>query len=332
MKSYVEEKVVSLSRKFYYQNQSNFIDEHLTKCLNILLKKYPKIKFSIISNLSLLNGNLIVVTVESLNHDLSYLDDASNFFYETTKEFTLSHNDIISNDILNMEYFISTLSDEKCDEELKKKISKSFQDIFYILSMYSLSQIFISFNGGKDCTLALHLFSLCLKSKYPTLRDSIQAFIHKTSEEFTEIEPFINKVCPLYNISKHVYSLSMKESLSKLKKDFPTVFPIIMGTRYMDPAGKYMKSNICETDNDWPKLLRVCPIFDWNYHEVWRVIKTLNIPYCSLYDEGYTSLGEKRSTIKNEELVRKENGNIIGYYPAYKLKNCELERVNRKII
>uniref|UniRef100_A0A0N5BNR4 FAD synthase n=1 Tax=Strongyloides papillosus TaxID=174720 RepID=A0A0N5BNR4_STREA len=331
MKSDDNGKVASLLRRFYFENKNNFVEEYLTKCLNTLLKKYPGIKFSVHSNFSSLNGNLVAVTVESSDSNISCFEDACKLFYEANKEFILSPVDITSNDILNMEYFISTLSDEEYDGKLKKKILKSFQDIFYILSLYSTSQIFISFNGGKDSTLALHLYSLCLKSKYPTSTIPIDAFIHKTPEEFSEIEPFIDKVCPLYNIRKHVYNLSMKESLSEMKKEFPSTFPIIMGTRHMDPTGKYMKSNICETDSDWPKLLRVCPIFDWNYHEVWRVIKTLNIPYCCLYDEGYTSLGEKKSTAKNEELVKKENGNVIGYLPAYKLKNSESERVNRKI-
>ena len=33
------------------------------------------------------------------------------------------------------------------------------------------------------------------------------------------------------------------------------------------------------------------PIIDWEDDEVWEFIKTENIPYCSLYDEGQTRLG-----------------------------------------
>ena len=33
------------------------------------------------------------------------------------------------------------------------------------------------------------------------------------------------------------------------------------------------------------------PIIDWSNEEIWEFIKEYNIPYCSLYDEGYKRLG-----------------------------------------
>lgn len=35
----------------------------------------------------------------------------------------------------------------------------------------------------------------------------------------------------------------------------------------------------------------VNPIIDWSDDEVWEFIHTNNIPYCKLYDEGWTRLG-----------------------------------------
>lgn len=35
----------------------------------------------------------------------------------------------------------------------------------------------------------------------------------------------------------------------------------------------------------------VNPIIEWNNEEVWQFIKTNGIPYCELYDEGFTRLG-----------------------------------------
>lgn len=69
------------------------------------------------------------------------------------------------------------------------------------------------------------------------------------------------------------------------------------------------------------KLFRVCPtkgkhilnpIIDWTTEEVWEFIYRYDIPYCGLYDQGYTRLGCigcPMSTHQKEELER---------YPTYK--------------
>jgi phosphoadenosine phosphosulfate reductase len=35
----------------------------------------------------------------------------------------------------------------------------------------------------------------------------------------------------------------------------------------------------------------VNPIIDWTFQEVWQFIREENIPYCSLYDEGFKRIG-----------------------------------------
>ncbi|NMC99857.1 MAG: phosphoadenosine phosphosulfate reductase family protein, partial [Bacteroidales bacterium] len=47
---------------------------------------------------------------------------------------------------------------------------------------------------------------------------------------------------------------------------------------------------------------RVHPILDFTIDDVWEYIKTYNVPYVSLYDQGYKSLGEKPFTkpVKNK--------------------------------
>ena len=46
------------------------------------------------------------------------------------------------------------------------------------------------------------------------------------------------------------------------------------------------------------------------------------MPYCTLYDQGYTSVGGKSNTVRNEELKIDENS----YKPAYMLVNEKTER------
>jgi FAD synthetase len=59
--------------------------------------------------------------------------------------------------------------------------------------------------------------------------------------------------------------------------------------------------------------MRVFPIISWNYHEVWQYLRGAEtLPYCSLYDKGYTSLGEKHNSRPNPELQDEK-----GFKPAY---------------
>ncbi len=42
--------------------------------------------------------------------------------------------------------------------------------------------------------------------------------------------------------------------------------------------------------------MRVHPILDFTEEYLWEYTKKNNVPYCSLYDQGYRSLGEKPFT------------------------------------
>ena len=43
---------------------------------------------------------------------------------------------------------------------------------------------------------------------------------------------------------------------------------------------------ILPTDPDWPPFVRIHPILDWTYSAIWDLLRTLYIPFCSLYAQG----------------------------------------------
>ena len=75
----------------------------------------------------------------------------------------------------------------------------------------------------------------------------------------------------------------------------------IPGRRDGDPGANYQDS-FSPTDGDWPRIMRVNPILKWRYQDVWRFLRGLSIPYPSLYDQGYTSLGNPDNTQPNPAL------------------------------
>lgn len=69
---------------------------------------------------------------------------------------------------------------------------------------------------------------------------------------------------------------------------------------------------------------------------MWHFLRTFNLPYCSLYDQGYTSLGKMSQTLPNPSLRRKtlsahehEGKAAESYWPAYMLTDWSLERAGR---
>lgn len=94
----------------------------------------------------------------------------------------------------------------------------------------------------------------------------------------------------------------MREALELYRARFPAVGAIFIGTRRADPHGGAHSCPLLPivfihgrtatlafrvpTDPDWPPFVRVHPVINWGYADVWTFLRRLKIPYCSLYDEG----------------------------------------------
>jgi hypothetical protein len=64
--------------------------------------------------------------------------------------------------------------------------------------------------------------------------------------------------------------MPMKAAFAQYLKDKPTVKAIFVGTRRTDPHGQLL-THFDVTDHGWPPFMRVHPVIDWHYAEIWTV-------------------------------------------------------------
>eukprot|EP00794_Sanderia_malayensis_P011026 gene11026-12190_t len=207
---------------------------------------------------------------------------------------------------------------------LSSAVKSSWAVFNETFNQYDLDEICIGFNGGKDCTVILHLWLIALKVKYPRFQEKPTALYIKNSAPFPEAEDFIKETVKSCNLDLVIIQSGMKEALEELQTLRPGLKACLMGTRRHDPYSSKLRS-FSPTDSTWPRFMRICPILDWSYEDVWDYMKILNLPYCSLYDRGFTSLGSQDNTQPNPNLLQQDGT----YLPAFCLDDETEERAGR---
>ena len=155
----------------------------------------------------------------------------------------------------------------------------------------------------------------------------LMALYIKRPNDFEEAIQFIEESKTRYNLNViTICHADLKVALQEFKNTLhgSRVLYMFMGSRNTDP---YSQDTVVKmTDKGWPEFLRVCPLLHWTYSDVWRCILALNLPYCSLYDRGYASLGTKDNSRPNPKL-KKADGD--GFLPAWTLEDASDERLHR---
>ncbi|XP_071514232.1 FAD synthase-like [Panulirus ornatus] len=208
---------------------------------------------------------------------------------------------------------------------LKTPVQEALDILKQCFEQYSAEEICVCYNGGKDCLAVLHLTYAMMQRHFST---KLQAVYITEDNAFPQVTEFVQQSINRYDLDCEVLPGPMKSALFTLLAKRPAIKAVIMGTRRSDPYSGTLEY-FSHTDKDWPPMMRVNAILNWNYSNIWDFIRGLYLPYCSLYDRGYTSLGSQDNTLPNPLLEAKDRIGQVMYLPAYKLKQHEMERKGR---
>ncbi|KAM3205366.1 FAD synthase isoform X1 [Capsicum annuum] len=203
----------------------------------------------------------------------------------------------------------------------------------------SIQEVALSFNGGKDSAVLLHLLKagyFLHKAEESSSQDvadgentlPIRTIYFETPNAFPEINSFTYETAATYNLQMDILRLDFKSGLEALLKANP-IRAIFLGVRIGDPTA-VGQEQFSPSSPGWPPFMRVNPILDWSYRDVWAFLLVCKVRYCSLYDQGYTSIGSIHDTVPNALLgIRDDNNSKKKFRPAYLLADGRLERAGR---
>lgn len=243
-----------------------------------------------------------------------------------------------------------------CDDSyVHPGIKVALNTLDHAYRLYGPSSVICSFNGGKDAVVILHLVRAAHAKYYndtlaatgdkqmKIVRPRVVYFNHP--DEFPEVIEFLQKSVVNYDLDMVAFEDGVKFAdglkilvdnnfLPGTNTTFPMAF--VLGTRSSDPNA-VGQDHFAPSSHWMPPFMRVNPVLEWNYGHVWHFLRLFQLPYCSLYDEGYTSLGTTKDTLPCPALAvtrgssseGEEESTFPKFWPAYMLRDWDQERAGR---
>lgn len=191
---------------------------------------------------------------------------------------------------------------------------------------------YLAFSGGKDSQVIYHL------AKEAGVK--FDAHYNITGIDPPELVYFIREKYP--DVERHIYEKSMFKLIEE--KGLPTRLSrfccdflkerggedrvCVTGVRWAESNKRksrrafeiltpnYKDKKLFDDNDEDRRLFENCmqkgkrvvnPIIDWLDEDVWEYIKSRNIEYCKLYDEGYTRLGCIGCPLSSNQKTELEN-------------------------
>ncbi|XP_053951574.1 FAD synthase [Anastrepha ludens] len=258
------------------------------------------------------------------------MTNIGNLLHCVSKQIQRSDRDAAISSFLATTTETENIKPDHCAIKRVEKLEKEIYALFaQVLHLYRADQLMLSFNGGKDCTVLLDLVHAYFKRNKCISHIRLPVLYIETDDGFEEVEAVVLDCERRYNINLVRRKGCIKEVLGQILEEMPEIRAVFMGTRRTDPYCENL--NFMQvTDPGWPKLMRINPLIDWSYNDIWYYTFVRDVPYCRLYEKGYTSLGQKNNTTPNPHLRMFDPiTRAITYKHAAELGDAKYERAGR---
>ncbi|GME87512.1 unnamed protein product [Ambrosiozyma monospora] len=227
----------------------------------------------------------------------SRADSPNNMTYSPLFQTCKQCNDLVESFLNNPAPYTSLspspypeFHNEDLHFQTQKQVRNTINVISEALEKFSLDELSISYNGGKDCLVMLiiylsTIYSHFAKNNIDGLTNTKLHSVYINSEAtFPEQDQFLDESVERYNLNITKYeNCSLVDGFREYLDENKNVKAIMVGIRKIDPYGATL-SNFNRTDHGWPDFIRVHPILQFTTCEIWFFLKSLDIPYCELYD------------------------------------------------
>lgn len=189
--------------------------------------------------------------------------------------------------------------------DYQKKLALSELLIRQTFAKYPQNRIQILWSGGKDSTVVLHIIRRLYGNQVP-----FKLVYADTTYDFPEVYEFIKRLEKEWQLDIFRFISLRPETIAKIEKSkevkrswftrdrayfakrYATrdkVQLTVSGIRWYEHFHNISRLYIKHRTT--PDMLY--PILHWTHEDIWRYTKELNVPYVSLYDQGYTHLDLK---------------------------------------
>jgi FAD synthetase len=233
-----------------------------------------------------------------------------------------ANEDYRENNVETAEIDRSRLRGDYAGSSLDATLVEALRAIAETFDTYGFEHVAVSFNGGKDCNVMMHLVYLFVSKRFGVERmRALRCLTWRQSDAFSEVSENMALCERVYSLTVDYFDGSFKDGLQVAIDRF-SVKAIIMGQRATDPFAP--NAIFAPTSPGWPPMMRVNPVLHWSYADVWLFTRLERVPICDLYFVGFTSLGARDKTVPNPALQ-----DAAVFLPAWKLQDASLERAGR---